>query len=123
MAFNKLLLLALSTGLQGAVAEKLIASHFSGDIYTLSLSDNGTLSIVGSVSSGAEMPTWLAYDAKTGDLVVPDESWSGAGVMSQFSVSKSGTVTPVASAATLGGDVHGTFYHTADGGTFVATAN
>ncbi|EGY23299.1 hypothetical protein VD0002_g6657 [Verticillium dahliae] len=125
-------LLALATlvlGLSHPVwgASKLIASHFSRSLYSLTLSDTNELAIGSSVPSGNFWPSWLDLDAETSTLYVPDGAfWSAPNGLTTFTVEADGSLKPAeASIQTLsdGGEVHSTRYGGVDGKSFIAMAH
>lgn len=107
-------------------AAKLIASHFSGPLYTLDLTlanaTSGTLSVAGQVTGCGRIPAWLHVDKASKTVYCFDESWFGSGVLAQFSASEDASLTLAASAPTLGNSVHGSLYGGADDKSFVITA-
>lgn len=116
------LLAALAPGALGAT---LIASHFAGGIYTLSLTtDNGrgTLSVTSETTGCGTTPGWIELYADTRQLYCFDESWMGSGYIAEYDVAEDGTLTLTAQATTTGNSVHGLLYGGADGRGFVATA-
>jgi hypothetical protein len=113
--------LALAPSAFGA---NLIASHYTGKLYSLSYTASGStgkLAITGSVSGCGNMPSWLQLDSASGTLLCTDES-SNSGALSTFVVANSGAVTLNGSARTSGGDVHGSFYGGSDGKGFAVLA-
>jgi 6-phosphogluconolactonase (cycloisomerase 2 family) len=103
-------------------ASSLLVSHYSGNIYTLTLSDSGALSIAKTVRAGNSMPAWLTLDSNSKTLYCPDESTYGRPVIASFSVGADGTLTPKAQASTRGGELHSTLYGGQDGAEYLATA-
>ncbi|KAF9871774.1 hypothetical protein CkaCkLH20_10708 [Colletotrichum karsti] len=106
---------------QGAT---LLASHYSGQIYTLNLSPANQLTITKSASSGNRMPAWLDLDSATKTLYVPDETQWGQPLLKSFSVADDGTVTAKGQAQTAGGELHSTLFGHGgqDGKGFIALA-
>jgi 6-phosphogluconolactonase (cycloisomerase 2 family) len=109
---------------------KLIATHFSGQIYTLDLTVNdnneGTLKTTSKTTGCGVTPTWLHLDEQTRTLYCFDESWMGSGVIQQYSVSPRDSsttkLTLTGSAPTPGNSVHGSLYGGRDGKSFVITS-
>jgi 6-phosphogluconolactonase (cycloisomerase 2 family) len=126
MAPIKAMLLAAATLFPEALGAKLLVSHFSGSVYTLDLTlsnaTSGTLAITSKASGCGEVPTWLTLDQATNRVWCFDESWSGSGVITQYSVDANGVLTVTGSAPTPGNSVWGAMYGGADGKGFVATA-
>lgn len=114
----------LPSSAQGA---SLIASHFSGNLYSLTLSESGELTVDSEVSSGNFWPSWLDLDSESGTLYVPDESdWSPPNGLVTFTVGADGSLTPGdadSQTATAGGEVHSTLYGGQDGKGFIAFAH
>ncbi|KAF0319256.1 hypothetical protein GQ607_013505 [Colletotrichum asianum] len=115
------ILSALCAAFSGEAAT-LLASHYSGQIYTLELSSANQLSIVKSISSGNRMPAWLDLDSATKTLYVPDETHFGQPLLKSYSLGDNGTVTPKGQVQTAGGELHSTIYEGGAGGGFVAVA-
>jgi 6-phosphogluconolactonase (cycloisomerase 2 family) len=130
MAPIKSVLLAGLSLLSESLAVKLLATHFSGQIYTLNLSltnaTSGTLSVTQKVDGCGVTPTWLYLDEETRTLYCFDESWQGSGVIEQYSLSprraSANTLKLTGSAPTPGNSVHGSLYGGRDGKSFVITA-
>ncbi|KAF2469788.1 putative isomerase YbhE, partial [Lindgomyces ingoldianus] len=116
--------------LSETVAVKLLASHFSGQIYTLDLSfsnaTSGALTITSKATGCGVTPTWLYLDESTRIVYCFDESWQGSGVITQYSLnSKNASVSALSltgSAPTPGNSVHGSLYGGPDGKSFVITS-
>jgi len=142
-AFAKLLILlytmtpylsslaVIAVGIAPAVvADKLLASHYSGQVYSLDLTvsgSTGTLKTTSSTSGCGKMPSWLTLDSEKGVLYCFDESGAGqqgvsGGVVTSYTVNTEGSLKQSGQAKTSGGDVHGWFYGGPDGRGFVATA-
>ncbi|KAI8302350.1 hypothetical protein K4K61_007998 [Colletotrichum sp. SAR11_59] len=116
------ILSALCAAFSSGEAATLLASHYSGQIYTLELSSANQLSIVKSISSGNRMPAWLDLDSATKTLYVPDETQFGQPLLKSYSLGDNGTVTPKGQVQTAGGELHSTIYEGGAGGGFVAVA-
>lgn len=113
-------------GLASAVlGDKLLASHYTGKVYSLDLT-NGTLKSTSSIGGCGKMPSWLTLDSETGTLYCFDESGAGqgvgGGVVTSYTVNSDGSLKQSGQAKTSGGDVHGWLYGGADGRGFVAMA-
>jgi 6-phosphogluconolactonase (cycloisomerase 2 family) len=110
-----------------ALAESLLVSHFSGRVYTLELklspcAATGELSVTSSIDGCGLVPSWLTFDSKTSTLYCFDEDNNGTGVVTSYSVAKSGALAVSGSAPTTGGDVHGWLYGGPDGRSFLSMA-
>ncbi|TVY82706.1 putative 6-phosphogluconolactonase [Lachnellula suecica] len=104
----------------------LLASHFNGAIFTLSLNTQGsngtgTLAITSASGGCGSTPTWLTYYSDTKKVYCMDESWQGYGTMAEYNVSADGTLTVTGQAKTTGNDVHGTLYGGPAGRSYIAT--
>ncbi|KAH6843497.1 Lactonase, 7-bladed beta-propeller-domain-containing protein [Chaetomium sp. MPI-CAGE-AT-0009] len=114
--------MALAPGTLGAT---LIASHFAGGIYSLSLASSnssGTLSITSQTTGCGRTPGWLQLYADTRKLYCFDESWFGSGTSAEYTVANDGRLTSTGQLKTTGNSVHGILYGGTDGRGFVATA-
>ncbi|KAI1879045.1 hypothetical protein JX265_003222 [Neoarthrinium moseri] len=113
-----------------AIADKLLASHYSGKVYSLDLTvsgSTGTLKSTSSTGGCGKMPTWLTLDSATGTLYCFDESGAGqqgvsGGVVTSYTVNTDGSLTQTGQSKTAGGEVHGSFYGGSTGTGFVAMA-
>ncbi|CAG8974780.1 hypothetical protein HYALB_00000392 [Hymenoscyphus albidus] len=109
-----------------AATSLLLASHFNGAIFTLSLEtdtsgDNGKLSLVSASGGCGSTSTWLQYYSDTRALYCWDESWQDYGTMAEFNVSVDGILTVSGQARTTGNDVHGILYGGPKGRSFIAS--
>ncbi len=117
-------LLAAGILVPGALGATLIASHFAGGVYTLSFTGgntSGTLAITSQTNGCGTTPGWIELYSDTRKLYCFDESWSGSGVLAEYSVGNDGRLSITGSAKTTGNSVHGLLYGGADGKGFVAT--
>jgi hypothetical protein len=109
-------------------AVRLLASHFSGTIYTLDLNfaseTSATLSVTSKATGCGVTPTWLYLDQSTRTVYCMDESWAGSGVLTQYSLgaNTSSTFTMTGQAKTPGNSVHGSLYGGANGKSFLITS-
>lgn len=111
--------------LSPALATNLLVSHFSGQIYSLSLGEGGgasDLSVSTSTTGCGRLPAWLQYDSKTQTAYCVDENWSGPGVVTSFSVAGDGSLTQTGNSSTAGMSVHSAVYGGVNGRSFVVTA-
>ncbi|KZL70910.1 nitrous oxide N-terminal region containing protein [Colletotrichum tofieldiae] len=106
----------------GAIGATLIASHYSGQLYTLSLSPTNELTITNSVSSGNRMPAWLDLDSTSKTLYIPDEVQWGQPLLKSFSIAADGSLTPKGQVQTAGGELHSTLYGGSNGKGYIALA-
>lgn len=119
--------LALVCLLPGTVlGANLLVSHFSGSIYSLSLTTSGgkgQLAITSTLRAGGRTPSWLTLDPANGNLYVTDEAQYGSPVLTTLKVNSSNnTVQLVSTAPTGGGGVHSVLYGGSDGKGFFAVA-
>ncbi|GAB1315341.1 Carboxymuconate cyclase [Madurella fahalii] len=109
----------------GAWAATLIASHFGGGIYTLSLTTagaSGTLSVTSQATGCGTTPGWIELYADERKLYCFDESWSGSGFIAEYNVANDGKLSMTTQVRTTGNSVHGLLYGGPDGRGFVATS-
>lgn len=102
----------------------LLASHYTGEIHTLSLSTEdaeASFTVTSSTSGCGTLPAWLQWDAATETLYCVDESWYGSGMAATFSAGPDGTLTQTGQATTSGASVHSTVFGGEDGRGFLAT--
>jgi 6-phosphogluconolactonase (cycloisomerase 2 family) len=107
----------------GYAAESLYASHYSGQIYLLTLSDSGSLSITASITGGGSLPSWLTYDGDTKSLYCSDEQMYGSGSISSFSIGSDGRLTQTGKATAPYGGVANTLFGGSNGKSFIAIAH
>jgi 6-phosphogluconolactonase (cycloisomerase 2 family) len=108
-----------------ALGASLIASHFSGKVYTLNFSQSGStgsLSVVAEASGCGSIPAWLQLYPEDKKLYCFDESWYGSGTIAQYNVASDGRLSVGVSFPSAGNDVHGVLYGGSNGKSFVATA-
>ncbi|KAH7115881.1 Lactonase, 7-bladed beta-propeller-domain-containing protein [Dendryphion nanum] len=114
--------------LNSVTAVQLLATHFSGQIYTLDLAlkddlSSGTLKVTSKNTGAGVTPAWLHLDQATRTLYAIDESWQGSGVLTQWSVDKQGgKIKLQATAKTPGNSVHADLYGGKDGKGFLITS-
>lgn len=89
----------------------LLASHYTGKIYSLSY-NNGSLTVNPSATSVGTLPAWLGLDTSNGAKTVysVDESWYGSGVLASFTVGANGSLIQTGALTSSGASVHGTPY-------------
>lgn len=113
-----------------AFGASLVASHFSGFIYSLSLTTgNGTndtsagvLAITSKLRAGGGMPSWLTLDSVSGNIFVNDESEDGTPLLTALKVNADNSVELVANATGSAGQVHNSLYGVSNGTRFIAVA-
>lgn len=108
-------------------AEYLFVSHYTGYIYTLSLTEDGnssySLSTSSSIHGGGQQPSWLTWDAANRILYSADEVGVGNGSISSFLAAPDGTLTLTGKASAPVGAVHNVLYGGTDGKGFIASAH
>lgn len=108
-----------------ALGANLLLSHFSGSIYSLSLTTNngkGQLAITSTLRAGGLTPSWLTLDSAAGNLYVTDEAQYGSPVLTTLKVNNDNSVQLVSTAPTSGGGVYSSLYGGSDGRGFFAVA-
>ena len=131
-ALPGLLLLSLLAATGGwpsgsLAATTLLASHYSGTLYTLTLTGNASsaagtakLAITSQLRAGGTMPSWLTLDSAARTLYVTDESSFGGASLTALSVSADGSLKVTGTARTTGGELHSGLY--GEHGGFIAVA-
>ncbi|ROT43665.1 putative isomerase YbhE [Sodiomyces alkalinus F11] len=105
---------------------QLIASHFTANLYSLTLSDSNQLSISSETRSGNFWPAWLDFDSESNTLYVADEAnWRPPNGLTTFTVHADGSLSQNSDgqAVTGGAEVHSTLYGGDDGRAFLALAH
>ncbi|KFY35508.1 hypothetical protein V494_05846 [Pseudogymnoascus sp. VKM F-4513 (FW-928)] len=119
MHSNSLLLLGLAPA--NALGAILYATHYTGTLSVLSLSDS-SLTVVSSEKNCGASPSWVTFDAANQVLYCIDELNQG-GAVNAFDVAADGALTATASAKLLGNPVHSSLYGGEDGISFQAFAH
>jgi hypothetical protein len=111
-----------------ATANTLLATHYSGSVYTLlytppssALNQHANLTIKSSTNTCGKKPSWLTVDSVSRSLYCMDEDSSGHNVLASFSTTDNGVTSLRASTSTSGGSVHGSLYGGSDNKAFFAT--
>ncbi|KAI0016996.1 putative isomerase YbhE [Xylariomycetidae sp. FL0641] len=99
----------------------LLASHYTGKIFSLSLGSNGSLAVTGSATGCGTMPAWLEMDSASKTLYTVDEDWNGSGVLASYTVETDGSLTQSGSFTGKGASVYGSPYGGENGTGFFAT--
>lgn len=108
-----------------ALGATLIASHFSGNLYTLQYTgtnSSGTLTVTSQTQGCGTTPGWIQYYDDTRQLYCFDESWWGGGSITEYSVGNDGRLSITGQGRSQGNSVHGALYGGPNGRSFVATA-
>ncbi|KFY26707.1 hypothetical protein V493_03921 [Pseudogymnoascus sp. VKM F-4281 (FW-2241)] len=119
MHSNSLLLLGLAPA--NALGAILYATHYSGTLSVLSLTDS-SLTVVSSEENCGPGPSWVTFDSANQVLYCVDELNAG-GSLNAFDTDAEGALTATASAKLLGNPVHSTLYGGEDGISFQAFAH
>ncbi|KAL2011966.1 hypothetical protein VTN00DRAFT_4684 [Thermoascus crustaceus] len=116
-----------------ATTSTLYASHYNGNVYSLSLesndnngSGNYSLSLASSLRTCGSMPSWLTFDASDRTLYCSDEPSdenSNSGTLTALSADQDGKLTEVAKASTVVGGVSSVIYNGANGVKHIAIAH
>lgn len=95
-----------------AAATSLYATHYDGNIYTLSFDSGNSLSITSSLKTCGDAPSWLTFDSSTRTLYCSDHSGNGTinGSLSSYFVNQEGKLTELAKTVDVGSAVHSTIY-------------
>ncbi|KAI0378537.1 putative isomerase YbhE [Hypomontagnella monticulosa] len=121
MASLKTILLGALGLVPEVLGAKLLASHYTGKIYSLSFDGKGrnaTLVPKSSIAGCGTLPAWLHVDAGGSIVYCVDEDWNGSGMLASYSVGVDGSLKQTGQAVTAGASVHGTPYA---GDRFIAT--
>jgi 6-phosphogluconolactonase (cycloisomerase 2 family) len=108
-----------------AAATNLYATHYNGNIYTLSLDSRNSLSITSSLKTCGDAPSWLTFDSSTRTLYCSDHSGNAStnGSLSSYSVDKDGKLTELAKTSDVGAAVHSIIYGGKHGAKYLAVAH
>ncbi|KAF9885223.1 hypothetical protein FE257_000583 [Aspergillus nanangensis] len=108
-----------------SAATNLYATHYSGTVYSLSLTDGGELSIASSLKTCGDLPSWLTLDAKSRTLYCSDETGDATtpGSLTSLSVAEDGTLTEIASTTAPGSGVNSVIYEGDNGDQYLAIAH
>ncbi|KAG0153307.1 hypothetical protein PDIDSM_5157 [Penicillium digitatum] len=86
-----------------AAATNLYATHYDGEVYTLSLEDN-SLSITSSSKTCGTHPSWLTFDSSTRTIYCSDHAGNSSmnGLLTSYSVNQDGSMTELTSTVDVG---------------------
>jgi 6-phosphogluconolactonase (cycloisomerase 2 family) len=105
---------------------RLWATHYNGNVYTLTL-DGDELSLTDTLKTCGNMPSWLTFDSETRVLYCNDEDGtadpSTHGTLTAYHASPNGKLHEIATTKTIGGGVHSVIYENGDGGKYLAIAH
>ncbi len=108
-----------------AAATNLYATHYDGNIYSLSLDGENSLSITSSLKTCGDGPSWLTFDSPTRTLYCSDHAGDAtvSGSLSSYTVDKDGRLTELAKTADVGAAVHSAMYTGENGDKYLAVAH
>jgi 6-phosphogluconolactonase (cycloisomerase 2 family) len=108
-----------------AAATNLYATHYDGNIYTLSLDSGNSLSITLSLKTCGDAPSWLSLDPSTRTLYCSDHSGNAVinGSLTSYSVGQHGRLTELAKTTDVGAAVHSVIYGGKHGKKYLAVAH
>ncbi|KAI1377164.1 putative isomerase YbhE [Hypoxylon crocopeplum] len=126
MASLKTLILGTLGLVPEVLGAKLLASHYTGKIFSLSFTGSGsnaTLVTKSSASGCGTLPAWLHVDSGSTTVYCVDEDWNGSGMLASYTVEPDGSLKQTGQTVTAGASVHGTPYGggDVDGYSFIAT--
>lgn len=130
MRLSKATLLA-TVGLASAVPKpaqqaRLWATHYNGNVYTLTL-DGEDLSLTDTMKTCGNMPSWLTFDSETRVLYCSDEDGtadpSTHGSLTAYHAARDGKLQEIATTKTIGGGVNSVIFENGDGGKYLAIAH
>lgn len=95
-----------------AAATNLYATHYDGNIYSLSLDGGNSLSVTSSLKSCGDGPSWLTFDSSTRTMYCSDHAGNTSmnGLLSSYSVNRNGRLTELANTVDVGAAVHSVIY-------------
>lgn len=108
-----------------AAATNLYATHYDGNIYTLSLNSADSLSITSSLKTCGDAPSWLTFDSSTRTLYCSDHAGNALinGSLSSYSVHHDGRLTELAKTSDVDAAVHSVIYGGKHGAKYLAVAH
>ncbi|KAJ6008094.1 hypothetical protein N7540_012070 [Penicillium herquei] len=115
-----------SVSVTGGHEATLWATHYNGNVYTLSLKGDN-LSLTDTKKTCGDMPSWLTFDAESKTLYCSDESGTADpdthGTLSAYSVGSGGKLNQVAKVDTVGGGVKSVIYEAGQSQKYIAIAH
>ncbi|KOS38176.1 hypothetical protein ACN38_g11009 [Penicillium nordicum] len=119
-------LLPILSAIGTTSAAHLWATHYNGNVYSLTLKNNN-LSLSQTLNTCGDMPSWLTLDAHTRTVYCSDENGtadaSTHGSLTALHVKPDGTLREGAVAKTVGGGVNSVVYESDAGKKFIAIAH
>ncbi|OOQ90582.1 hypothetical protein PEBR_03739 [Penicillium brasilianum] len=93
-------------------ATNLFATHYDGNIYTLSFDSENSLSITSSLKTCGDAPSWLTFDSSARTLFCSDHSGNATvnGSLTSYSVDQNGILVELGKTQDVGAAVHSTIY-------------
>jgi 6-phosphogluconolactonase (cycloisomerase 2 family) len=105
----------------------LWATHYNGNVYTLTLTPEHDLSVTQTLKTCGKMPSWLTLDAHSRTVYCSDEDGttdpSTHGSLTALAISANGSLSEIAKADTIGGGVASVLYGGDKGGEYLAIAH
>jgi 6-phosphogluconolactonase (cycloisomerase 2 family) len=121
------LLLPLLTTLTTAKPAHLWATHYNGNVYTLTLNNHNDLSITQTLKTCGNMPSWLTLDPQARIVYCSDEDGttdpSTHGSLTALHAAPDGSLREIAKTSTVGGGVASVIYEGDKGRKFLAIAH
>ena len=109
-----------------APASRLWATHYNGNVYSLTLS-GANLSITDTQKTCGAMPSWLTFDAQSRTLYCSDESGtvdaSTHGSLTAYHAAADGKLKQIAKTNTVGGGVYSTIFEAGKSDKYLAIAH
>lgn len=106
-------------------ATNLFATHYDGNIYTLSFDSENSLSITSSLKTCGDAPSWLTFDSSTRTLFCSDHSGNATvnGSLTSYSVDQDGILVELGNTQDVGAAVHSTIYGSKHNRKYLAVAH
>lgn len=105
---------------------RLWATHYNGNVYTLTL-DGESLSLSHTMKTCGNMPSWLTFDSEARVLYCSDEDGtadpSTHGTLTAYQAASNGKLYEIATTKTIGGGVNSVIYENDDGEKYLAIAH
>ncbi|OKO98748.1 hypothetical protein PENSUB_8999 [Penicillium subrubescens] len=105
---------------------RLWATHYNGNVYTLSFNGHD-LSLADTAKTCGAMPSWLTFDPETRTVYCSDEDGtadpSTHGSLWAYQAGEDGKLHQIAKTNTVGGGVNSVIYEDGDGEKYLAIAH
>ncbi|CAL5874991.1 uncharacterized protein PFLUO_LOCUS9294 [Penicillium psychrofluorescens] len=117
---------AITTTAALAAPSHLWATHYNGNVYTLTLSGDA-FSVTDTRKTCGDLPSWLTFDSHTRTLYCSDESGtsdpSTHGSLTAYHAAADGVLHELATTETIGGGVNSVIYEGDNRKKFIAIAH